>query len=267
MCAKMGDMKPATRKIKAMKRIAFTLVLSLWPLADWTEPAFSQSCPVPGVGSAVPVVPVIGPLTVPVPTPTDCTSQSPVNGVCGSTIGSCSAGTPTAVSNGAWACVGLNGGTTAICSSPPPPTMITMGETSCNLTGTDGGNGGFLLVQAATLAQAGTLQSLSFCVTNPAGQLRLGVYTLDNQIVVQTGTFTPIAGRNTQLVGNVPIPAGTYWLAYEPSSSDLTFPVDQSSGQAKWAAMPTFGAMPVTFPTVDCCAGIHWGLSATLNVP
>ena len=138
-----------------------------------------------------------------------------------------------------------------------------MGETSCNLAGTDGGNGGLILAQAAELAQAGTLKSLSFCVVNPAGQLRLGVYTLDNQIVVQTGTFTPTAGRNTQPVGNVPIPAGTYWLAYEPSSSNLSFPVDQSSGQAKWAGQ-TFGAMPATFPTVDCCAGLHWGLSATL---
>src|SRR5258708_29241574 len=164
------------------KQALFTVALALMPLLHWTEPALPQSaCPIPGQGTLV--VPTLAPLTAPAPVPSapaDCTPVPPVvvNGVCGAVSGTCSAGSPTPVNaSGAWPCVGSTGGRTATCSPPPPPPpTITMGETSCALPGTDSGNAGLLLRQAATLTQAGTLQSLSFCVTTPAGQLRLGLY-------------------------------------------------------------------------------------------
>jgi len=141
-----------------------------------------------------------------------------------------------------------------------------MGETNCTLSGIDSGNAGLLLKQAATLTQAGTLLSLSFCVINPIGQLRLGVYDNGGNIVVQSAAFTPVAGKNTMAVGHVPIPAGNYFLAYEPSSSNLTFPVNQSSGSCQWASV-TFGPMPPTFPFIAGSNPCHWGMSATLSVP
>ena len=45
---------------------------------------------------------------------------------------------------------------------------VTMGETNV-LSDTDKGNANLLLTQAATLSQAGTLQSLSFYVRTAAG--------------------------------------------------------------------------------------------------
>src|SRR5262245_38646466 len=52
---------------------------------------------------------------------------------------------------------------------------ITIGETAV-LPGTDSGNANLLLVQSTALAQAGTVQSLSFYVRAAAGNLRLGIY-------------------------------------------------------------------------------------------
>ena len=140
-----------------------------------------------------------------------------------------------------------------------------MGETSV-LADTDGGNGGLLLAQAAVLTQDGTLTSLSFYARTAAGQLRLGVYNAAGQIVVQTAAFTPVVGWNTQAVGQVPVVAGNYWLAYTPSSSNLTFPVDQGNGSCRWVSR-TFQAMPPTFPAVSGSNPCHWSFYATLSVP
>jgi len=142
-----------------------------------------------------------------------------------------------------------------------------MGETSCALPGTDSGNAGLLLRQAATLTQAGTLQSLSFCVTNPAGQMRLGVEDSGGTIIVQTAAFVPVAGKNTIPVGHVPIPAGSYFLVHEPSDSNLIYPVDQGAGSCQWAAVSSFGALPPVFPSIAGSNPCHWGMSATLSVP
>src|SRR6516162_6309267 len=59
--------------------------------------------------------------------------------------------------------------------TPTPTPTLTMGETS-QLPSPDNGNGVLLLVQDAQLTAAGTLESLSFFVTTPAGSLILGVY-------------------------------------------------------------------------------------------
>jgi len=140
------------------------------------------------------------------------------------------------------------------------------GETSV-LTGIDGDNAGFIVEQDAVLGQAGTLKTLSFYVLNPVGQLRLGVYDAAGGIIVQTAAFTPVAGWNTQPVGNVSIAAGSYMLAYEQSNNNLSFPVNQSSGRCRLAAR-AFGAMPTTFPTAIVTDNpCHWSFYATLSVP
>jgi hypothetical protein len=139
-----------------------------------------------------------------------------------------------------------------------------MGETSVFPDG-DCCNANLLLAQDATLSQGGTLQSLSFYANAAAGSMRLGVYSAAGQIIVQTAAFAPVAGWNTQPVGHVAIPAGTYWLAYTPSSNGLQFPVERVSGTCR-ISNRTYQAMPMTYPAfgTDQC---HWSFYATLSVP
>jgi len=141
-----------------------------------------------------------------------------------------------------------------------------MGETSVFSDG-DCCNANFILRQNATLSQGGTLQTLSFYATAAAGSLRLGVYDAAGNIIVQTASFTPIVGWNTQPVGQVSIPAGSYWLAYTTNNNGLNFPVERVSGTCQYTGR-TYGAMPAVFPTTglntDQC---HWSFYATLSVP
>lgn len=309
-------------------RSAFILLLSLWALSSWTEPAFSQ-CPAPisgaitapppspsGSGTVPPVdtsspvaPPVSGPGPAPIPdtsnpvfpVPTGCgppppppppPPPSPVNGVCGADNGRtlssppvnlCSTGTPTTVSGAGpwtWGCLGSNGGTNDVCSAvlapppppppPPPPGGVTMGETSSSLPITDGGNNGFLLAQSATLTQGGTLQSVSFYVTTPGGNLRLGVYNAHGPtngpggLLASTAMITPASGWNTVPVTTpVAIAAGNYWLAYETSSPVLQNPMD-NAGAARWARR-AFGALPTPFPSSTTKASLHWSIYATVT--
>jgi hypothetical protein len=140
-----------------------------------------------------------------------------------------------------------------------------MGETTC-FADVDSGSANALARNLVTLATAGTLQSISFCVAQAAGQVRLGVYDSAGNIVVQTGAFTPVTGWNTQPVGNVPLPPGDYWLAWFVSSNGLTNGIDRTSGQGAWTNL-TFGAMPATLPAPSGTATEHWSIYATLSVP
>lgn len=145
----------------------------------------------------------------------------------------------------------------------------TMGETTILTTG-DSGNANFLLAQNATLPSAGSLQSISFYVTTAAGQLRLGVYTdasgVPGTLVAQTAAFTPVVGWNTVALTSSSLSAGTYWLAYAPSSNSLAFKVIGTGGLSKWKNIGSFAAMPSTFPTGLSGANGHWSFYATLNV-
>jgi hypothetical protein len=151
-------------------------------------------------------------------------------------------------------------------------TTFTMGETNV-LSGTDSGNGNLLTVQQATLAQGATLSSLSFYVVTASGNLELGVYDATGAgggpgaLKAQTGSFTPTAGWNTHRVSSsVLLAAGTYWLAYLPSSDTLSFAVDRSTQSANWWVSYTFAPMPAAFPTSGVSSGTsHWSLYATLN--
>ena len=149
-------------------------------------------------------------------------------------------------------------------------TPITMGETTV-FGGNDSGNGNLLIVQNATLSQSATIQSLSFYVTAASGNLRLGVYDATGAgggpgtLKAQTNAFTPVVGWNTaNVIAPVSLPAGSYWLAYFPSSSSLNFATNFSIGSYKYANF-SFGPMPLVFPAIAGQGTTHWSLYATLT--
>ena len=74
-----------------------------------------------------------------------------------------------------WASNGLVADTSDVDFTIVNSVLITIGETN-TLPIEDGNNGNLLIAQQATLTQAATIQSLSFYVTNAAGDLRLGIY-------------------------------------------------------------------------------------------
>jgi hypothetical protein len=110
----------------------------------------------------------------------------------------------------------------------PTPRMINIGETTV-LSTADDGNGNLLVAQRATLPVTSVLQSMSFYVTNAAGKLRLGVYDASGpgggpgNKVAETAEISPVNGWNTATTSPTVLGAGTYWLAYFPSSSSLAF--------------------------------------------
>src|SRR5258706_7356201 len=109
---------------------------------------------------------------------------------------------------------------------------ITMGETNI-LSTDDNGNGNLLCAQNATLSQTAIIESLSFYVTNAAGNLRMGIYDDSGPNggpgakQAATNSMTPDTGWNTaDVIIPVSLAPGTYWLAYLPSSNDLAFKKD-----------------------------------------
>lgn len=146
---------------------------------------------------------------------------------------------------------------------------LTIGETAI-LGSNDSGNGNLLVTQQVDLGRLATLQSMSFYVTSASGRLRLGVYDATGsgggpgQLKAQTAEFTPTAGWNTvNVVAPVSLPAGTYWLAYLPSSNSLAFKVT-SSGSSKYYGY-TYGALPSTFSATATTITSHWSMYATLT--
>jgi hypothetical protein len=149
---------------------------------------------------------------------------------------------------------------------------VHLGETNV-LGSDDSGNANLLLAQEATLSQAATLESLSFYVTQAAGNLVLGVYDATGpgggpgRKLAQTAGFTPTVGWNTAPVSvPVSLAAGTYWLAYLPSDNNLHFRVDRTSGKLAWYAYP-YGTMATTFSTAPQTEAAHWSFYATLTAP
>jgi len=133
----------------------------------------------------------------------------------------------------------------------------------------DDGNGDLLVAQSATLSEAMMLESLSFYVTTAAGQLRLGVYASDGPSggpgtkLAETAEFTPSVGWNTESATAVELSAGTYWLAYFPSSNGLHFRKQPGVTSSKYYSL-TYGALPSTFSTSPNTSSSRWSLYATL---
>jgi hypothetical protein len=147
---------------------------------------------------------------------------------------------------------------------------VTIGETAV-LSAADGQNGNLLLAQSASLTQAATIQSLSFYVTAAKGNLILGIYDATGPnggpgaLRASTLSLTPAKGWNTANVASpVSLAAGTYWLAYLPSSSSLTFRKANASGACAYFGYK-FGALPSQFSTSPAsCTPTTWSFYATL---
>jgi hypothetical protein len=154
--------------------------------------------------------------------------------------------------------------------NPQTSSSLTFGESTL-LPNIDGGNGNLLVAMQAAVPQGGTLQSLSFYITNAVGQLRLGVYDASGPnggpgaLVATTAEFTPVVGWNTvPSTTAVTLPTGTYWLAYLASSSSLQF-LMTTNGSGRWYSVP-FGALPSTFSTSPSAGAYHWSFYGTLSV-
>jgi len=148
-------------------------------------------------------------------------------------------------------------------------TSLTIGE-SAILTDDESYDANTLIAQAASLGQAATIQSLSCYVTTTAGKLRMGVYDATGPgggpgaKRAETGEVTPVIGWNTtNVVTPVALSAGTYWLAFVPSSNNLHTRVG-STGTARYYTH-TYGALPATFSTSPDKFDGHFSLYATLT--
>jgi hypothetical protein len=145
-----------------------------------------------------------------------------------------------------------------------------MGETM-QLPNNDNANGNLLLAQDAQLAAPGTLESLSFFVTNAAGNLVLGVYDASGtgggpgKLMASTNAFRPTTGWNTQsVITPVNLAPGKYWLAYLPSDNALAFLKETTTGTAFFYVLP-FGTLPATFKLAGASQTVvHWSLYASL---
>jgi hypothetical protein len=148
---------------------------------------------------------------------------------------------------------------------------FTIGET--NILGTDdSGNGNLLLAQSAVLPQSATIKSMSFYVTNPAGKLRLSIYDSSGPNggpgakIAETSEITPISGWNTaNVVFQVSLSAGNYWLAYLPSDNNLGFKSTQDSTSSGRYYSYAYGALPGTFSSSPISNGYHWSFYATFT--
>ena len=135
----------------------------------------------------------------------------------------------------------------------------------------DTGNVKYLWAQSTTLAQAATIQSLSFYVKAASGSLMLGIYDATGPnggpgaLKASTNSFTAVTGWNTANVTSpVSLAAGAYWLAFIPSSSSITFMKSNASGACRYQNSG-FGSLPKTFwPSPTSCASTIFSLYGTL---
>jgi hypothetical protein len=146
---------------------------------------------------------------------------------------------------------------------------LTIGQTAI-LNPDNSGDGNALVAEQVSLGQTATIISMSFYVTTAAGNLRLGIYDATGpnggpgQLKAQTTAFTAVSGWNTQnVVSQVKLPAGNYWLAYLPSSNSLGFKT-APTGSARYYAY-TYGPLPVTFSRSSQSGAYTWSFYATLQ--
>ena len=137
-------------------------------------------------------------------------------------------------------------------------------------SGPDSDNGNLLLAQVAKLSQAATVQSLSFYVIAASGNLILGIYDASGPsggpgaLKGSTASFAAKTGWNTaKVVTPVSLAAGSYWLAYLPSSNALSFVKTNVTGNCAYYSY-NFGNLPSKFSTSPAsCNPTTWSLYAT----
>jgi hypothetical protein len=188
----------------------------------------------------------------------------------GGTINSNGLFTAGSTAGGPYTVTAASGGVSGTASvTVTSASTFTIGETNI-LSIDDSGNGNLLVAQQVVLGQNATILSMSFYVTTASGNLRLGIYDATGPnggpgaLKAQTAAFTPVSGWNTQnVVSPVSLPAGTYWLAYLPSSSSLRFKLAMTES-AKWYSY-SYQALPATFSTSPMGGTYHWSFYATLQ--
>jgi hypothetical protein len=187
----------------------------------------------------------------------------------GGTINSTGLFTAGGTAGGPYTVTASSGGVSGTASvTVTSASTFTIGETSV-LSSDDNGNGNWLIAQQATLGQSATILSMSFYVTTAGGNLRLGIYDAagpnggPGQLKAQTAAFTPISGWNTRnVVSQVSLPAGTYWLAFLPSSNSLGCKMALTGSTKAYGY--SYQALPATFSTSPSSDTIHWSFYATL---
>ena len=143
-----------------------------------------------------------------------------------------------------------------------------MGMTTL-LPNIDSGNAGLIQAQQATLGQAAALQSISFYIVQSIGTIRLGLYDSNGaggnpgNKLAETAVVTPIVGWNTVAVSQINLAAGTYWLAYEVSTSSSQYLTSYDVGPIVYANL-AYGALPATFPSSLTEWAGSWSFYATL---
>jgi hypothetical protein len=146
---------------------------------------------------------------------------------------------------------------------------ITIGDTRVE-SAADDGNGNLALAQETTLSQTATIQSLSFYVTRASGDLILGIYDATGSnggpgvLKAKTNGFVATTGWNkANGVTPVSLPAGKYWLAYLPSSSNLHFRKHNNSGNCVYHSRSYGSGLPATFPNSSVsCSYTTWSFYA-----
>ena len=149
---------------------------------------------------------------------------------------------------------------------------VTIGSNAVWAGGNDSGNGNLLLAQIAKLSQAATIQSLSLYVTGTSGDLIFGIYDASGPkggpgaLKASTASFAAKTGWNTaKVVTPVSLPAGSYWLAYLPSSNTLSFLETHVTGNCAYYSYK-FGSLPSKFSTSPVsCNPTTWSFYATLT--
>jgi hypothetical protein len=147
---------------------------------------------------------------------------------------------------------------------------LRIGDTSLESDG-DSGNGNLEFAQAVTLPQSATIASLSFYVTQASGKLMLGFYDSTGskggpgKLLAVTPSFTTAIGWNTAaVITPVSLAQGNYWLAYLPSSSNLTFLKQNDSGSCVYKRAQFRKGMLATFATsTSNCSPTTWSFYAT----
>ena len=149
---------------------------------------------------------------------------------------------------------------------------VTIGADAVWAGGPRSGNGNVLSAQIAKLAKAATIESLSFYVKAASGNLILGIYDATGPgggpgaLKASTASFAPTKGWNTVNVATpVSLAAGSYWLAFLPSSSALVFLETHVTGNCKYYSY-AFGGLPGNFSTSPAsCNPTMWSFYATLT--
>lgn len=148
---------------------------------------------------------------------------------------------------------------------------ITIGQTTPASAG-DSGFGNFLTANQVSLPQQATIQNLSFYVPSAAGKLVLGIYdatgTSGNpgNLLAVTGEMTTVLGWNTaNVITPVQLNAGTYWLAFFPSSNAMGVRKIAGGGVGRFSSLLYSGTMPSRFPTNPSTSTSYWTINATLS--